>query len=197
MRKHESPAAAEPAPAWHVPVTVEEIPETGQHFDLIADASVRAAVARVAGLRELPRLEAKFDLTRRGGGLHVGGVISATVGQTCVVTLEPLANEIEEEVDLLYLPQQASPDAGAEESEDGQKAKHEMKKTPHDVDWDEPEPLVGGVIDLGALAAEYLILGLDPYPRKPGAVFTPPAQNQRDDGPFAALAKLAKGRDGH
>ena len=79
--------------------------ETGQHFDLVADADVRAAVARLAGLRDLPRLEANFDVTRHGAdGLRVCGRVSATVGQNCVVTLEPLANEVEEEVDLLFAP---------------------------------------------------------------------------------------------
>ena len=28
--------------------------------------------------------------------------------------------------------------------------------------------LVGGTVDLGAIATEFLILGLDPYPRKTG-----------------------------
>ena len=61
--------------------------------------------------------------------------------------------------------------------------------------WNDPEPLIGGVVDLGALATEFLILGLDPYPRKAGAVFQPPAQAQPDESPFAALAKLKKGQD--
>ncbi len=39
---------------------------------------------------------------------------------------------------------------------------------------DPPEPIVNGFIDLGQLAAEFLVLGLDPYPRKPGAEFVPP-----------------------
>jgi hypothetical protein len=45
---------------------------------------------------------------------------------------------------------------------------------------------------LGGLATEFLILGLDPYPRKPGAVFEPPQDSKRDQGPFAALGRLAK-----
>ena len=49
---------------------------------------------------------------------------------------------------------------------------------------------IGGVVDLGALATEFLILGLDPYPRKPGAVFEPPQDVKPDPGPFAALAGL-------
>jgi len=56
--------------------------------------------------------------------------------------------------------------------------------------------LIGGAVDLGALATEFLILGLDPYPRQPGAVFRPPADARPDEGPFAALAKLKRGRDG-
>ncbi|MGZ5835725.1 MAG: YceD family protein, partial [Xanthobacteraceae bacterium] len=41
-----------------------------------------------------------------------------------------------------------------------------------------------------ALATEFLILGIDPYPRKPGATFVAPASESADGGPFAALAKL-------
>jgi hypothetical protein len=174
------PKAPESTAPWHVPVAAEEVPETGHHFDLAADERVRAAVAKVAGLRELPRLEASFDVSRRGGGLHVIGSVSATVGQNCVVTLEPLANEVEETIDLIFEPPQR---LAASADNEGQQ---------HGVKWDDPEPLVGGVVDLGALAAEFLILGLDPYPRKPGAVFEPPQGGEPDRGPFAALGRLAK-----
>jgi uncharacterized metal-binding protein YceD (DUF177 family) len=166
-------------------VRLEDIPETGERFDLEADAGVRAAVAKVAGLRDLPRLQARFDVTRRGaGGLHVSGSVSATVGQTCVVTLEPLDNEIEESIDLAFMPQQAAAPSGPEEDD------HEPQ--PQDVKLNDPEPLIGGTVDLGALATEFLILGLDPYPRKPGAVFESPLEDKPDPGPFAALAKLKK-----
>jgi hypothetical protein len=184
--------AAGPAP-WHVPVTLEDVPETGQHFDLEADAEVRAAVAKAAGLRGLPRLAANFDVTRRGTdgshvglhvGLHVVGAVSATVGQTCVVTLDPVDNEIEETIDLVFVLQQAPEPAGDDGAE---------KPEPRDVKWSDPEPLIGGVIDLGAIATEFMILGLDPYPRKQGAVFQPPHDDKPDPGPFAGLAKLKGG----
>jgi uncharacterized metal-binding protein YceD (DUF177 family) len=182
----QKPAAQETsglAELWSVPVTIEEVTEAGRHFDLVADAGTRAAVARVAGLRDLPRLEATFDVTRRGAdGLHVTGLVSATVGQDCVVTLEPLTNEVEEKVDLNFVPRPAAlREEGDTESE------------PREPKWDDPESLVDGVVDLAALATEFLILGLDPYPRKRGAVFDPPAPAEPEDGPFAALAKLTKG----
>lgn len=182
MREQRSEKYA-PTP-WQVPVAVEDVAETGARFDLAADAQVRAAVARMAGLRDLPRLEANFDVTRRGPGLHVAGRVSATVGQVCVVTLEPLVNEVEEAIDLVFAPQ---PPAEREDGEVGTRGESA----------DETEPLVGGLVDLGALAIEFLILGLDPYPRKPGAVFQPPPEAKPDQTPFAALASLRKGLDDH
>jgi len=182
MREH--PLEKEGRPPWHVPLAVEHVPETGQHLDLLANDEARAAIVRMAGLRDLPRLEASFDVTRRGSGLRVQGRVSATVGQTCVVTLEPLANEIEETIDLVFAPHSAV-------KHDGNGAGSEERDVAES--WNEPEPLIGGTVDLGALATEFLILGLDPYPRKPGAVFQPPGEGSSDAGPFAALAKLKKG----
>jgi Large ribosomal RNA subunit accumulation protein YceD len=163
-------------------VAVGKVAEAGLHYDLVADEKVRAEVARIAGLRDLPRLEANFDVTRRGAdGLHVVGHVSATVGQNCVLTLEPFSNEIEETIDLVFLPRPAPV------REEG-----EAEMQPRARKWNDPEPLIGGSVDLGALATEFLVLGLDPYPRKPGAVFEPPQEQEPDAGPFAALAKLAK-----
>ncbi len=167
-----------PAP-WRTPVMVEDVGEDVRRFDLVADAETRAAVARIAELRELPRLEANFEVTRRGsGGLRVTGRVMATVGQTCVVTLEPLTSEVAEEIAVVFAPQttsrgQAAASTGAETS-------------------DATEPLLDGRIDLGVLATEFLILGLDPYPRKLDAVFRPPEDATPDAGPFAALAALKK-----
>ena len=47
-------------------------------------------------------------------------------------------------------------------------------------------------VDLGAVATEFLLLGIDPYPRKPGAVFDAPATGDPAGHPFAALAALKK-----
>ena len=171
---------------WSVPVTVHEVPLTGSRFALTADAATRAAIAKSADLLGLPRLEATFDLSsHEPNGLHLVGRVSATVQQTCVVTLVPIESEIEESVDLIFLPG-AAPAAG-----DGR------GRVAVEVDDEELEPLVGDTINLGAIATEFLILGIDPYPRKPDAVFeAPPAENATEH-PFAALAKLRGGQGGH
>lgn len=163
--------------AWHVPVAVEDVPEAGAHFDLTADLQTRTAIAKAAGLRDLPRLEANFDVSRQGsGGLRVAGRVTATAGQTCVVTLEPVANDVAEEIDLLFVPQPPVARSG-------------VATGPGESEYD-TEPLIGGVVDLGVLATEFLILGLDPYPRKPGAVFQSPQQSVAGDSPFSSLAAL-------
>lgn len=170
---------------WPVPVAVDGIPDSGLHVVLEAPEAARAALAPVAGLRNLPELKAVLDLTRRGRAVHVGGTVEARVGQTCVVTLEPIDNVIDEKVELLF-----SPDAPVV-PEGGDPTHHQT--VAHTADEDEPpEPLIGGAIDLGAIAAEFLMLAIDPYPRKPGAEFAAPARDSETEHPFAALAALKK-----
>jgi uncharacterized metal-binding protein YceD (DUF177 family) len=181
---------------WQVPVSVDEVLDDGRHFDLVADAETRAAVAKVAGLRDLPRLEAHFDVARyRTDGLRVDGRVLATVGQTCVVTLDPLTNEIAEDVALVFAP---LAEVKAKTSEKPRMSDNSETADTMQADWDdEVEPLVSGSIDLGAVATEFLLLGLNPYPRKPGVEFQPPHDPSSDEGPFAALAALKKDGDAH
>src|SRR6478736_4387422 len=94
---------------WIVPVAVDAITEAGRHVEIDAPEPVRAELATLAGLRELVRLSAVFDLARRGAGVRVTGNVSARVGQTCVVTLEPVESDIDEPVDLRFAPQAAAP----------------------------------------------------------------------------------------
>ena len=57
---------------------------------------------------------------------------------------------------------------------------------------DPPEPIENGMIDLGRLATDVLYLAIDPYPRKPGAVFEPEVTAaDPEDHPFAALKGAA------
>ena len=162
---------------------VADIPATGRRFDLAADAGVRAAIAKFAGLLALPRFAATFELTRHGhDSVRVEGHISATVEQSCVFTLEPMEGQVEEDVDLVCAPPREPTPS------DGSRDEHAQPSEP-------PETVRDGVVDLGAIAIEFLILGIDPYPRKPGAVFhAPQTEENVASRPFAALAALKKGK---
>jgi uncharacterized metal-binding protein YceD (DUF177 family) len=168
---------------WRVPVAVAQIPETGLHRDLEADQAVRNAVAEVGDLREVLSVQASFDVTPMSGGrFEVAGHVRARVGQTCVVTLEEIENDIDEPIDLVFAPPEQIQQMAAlvDEAEEGD------DETP-----DPPEPIENGTIDLGRVATDALYLAVDPYPRKPGAVFEPVLKAaDPEDHPFAALKAL-------
>lgn len=160
---------------------VAQIPQEGSHIAFEADAAQREGLARLAGLRDVIEASAEFDLMHlAGGGIHATGLVRGLVGQSCVVTLEPVDNAVEEAVDVLFLPEQhvalSAPSRPPEDDE-------EIPEP--------PEPIRNGVIDLGKLAMDMLFLGIDPYPRRPGAIFVPPVlPTDPDEHPFAALKAL-------
>ncbi|HWP14421.1 MAG TPA: DUF177 domain-containing protein [Xanthobacteraceae bacterium] len=167
---------------WSATIGLDEIGEAGRHVELEASEAVRAALAKPAGVDAVERLVARFDLTRRGRDrLHVSGEVSGTVRQTCVVTLDTVVNEINEPIDVTF-------------AQPGEPAKETSKI---DLDamtpGDEVEPLIGNSVDLGLVATEFFILGIDPYPRKPGAAFDAPKPGSDPAShPFAQLAALRK-----
>jgi hypothetical protein len=126
-----------------------------------------------------------FDLVRRDTGVRVTGQVNARVGQTCVVTLEPIESDLEEPVDLIFAP----PLAASVEAKTDAADRRTGEEGP-------PEPLVGGKLDLGAIATEFLFLGIDPYPRKAGAEFAPLKADDDSARPFAALDALKKSLGG-
>jgi uncharacterized metal-binding protein YceD (DUF177 family) len=168
---------------WRVPVAVAQIPETGLHRDIEADPAVRQAMAEVGGLREMLSAQASLDVTPISGGrFHVAGHVRARIGQTCVVTLEEIETDIDEPVDLIFAPPEQVPQMAALVDE----VEESDEETP-----DPLEPIENGMIDLGKVASDALYLAVDPYPRKPGAVFEPKVEAaDPEDHPFAALRAL-------
>ena len=144
--------------------------ERGTKLSYVADAAVCQALAVYAGLVDVSHFEVNFDVARSGRlGAKVSGHVKASVTQTCVVSLEPFAAKVQESFEIRFVP------------EPTQKAKTSRKPRDFDADLEEqvlqvafdgddpPEILHDGKIDLGAVATEYFVLGLDPYPRKPDA----------------------------
>lgn len=157
-------------------VAVADVPASGIDVTLEPGEAERAVLARHVGVLGLPRLVAHIRLAPEGGeGVQVTGRIEATVRQTCVVSLEAFESELKEALEVHFAP----PGTTAKEETEGEEA-----------EIDPPDEIVGGVIDVGALVGEFLALGVDPYPRKPGAVFEVPPEDAAAASPFAALAQL-------
>jgi uncharacterized metal-binding protein YceD (DUF177 family) len=171
------------ADPWSVRIEVEQIPDTGLHRDLEADQTARDGMAELAGLREILSASASLDVTpERGGRFHVTGRVQARIGQTCVVTLDPIENEIDERIDLIFAPPDQIPELAD--------LVDEAAESEEDVP-DPPEPIDNGMIDLGRVATDAVFLAIDPYPRKPDAVFEPlVAAPDPEEHPFAALKAL-------
>jgi hypothetical protein len=166
----------DPAPEFSRPFRLGSVGPDGRREVLEAEEAERAALARRFGIPAVESFRAELRLwPEADGAVRVEGRLVADVVQSCVVTLEPVAQRVEEAVALRLLP------AGAE---------------PRD-DPDEPDEIPSGegdVADLGEAVAEQLALALDPYPRSPGAVLPAEASDTAEEHPMAALAKLRGGQ---
>jgi hypothetical protein len=169
------------APPFSRPVEAATIPPAGRLFEIAADAAERAATARLLGLPAIAKLDASLTMSPYGtDGVSVEGEVYARLTQTCVVTSEDFESEIVAPVEIRFSPDGRDPDA--------------------DIDLDDlidpeaedpPDRLVGGRVDLGSVATEFLALALDPYPRKPGASFEGSGDSDADK-PFSGLSLLKK-----
>lgn len=166
-------------------VRIDALAPEGQTFELEASAAEREALAKSYGLPSIESLRATLTVKRAGaGGARVRGAVHGELTQTCVVSLEPFPAAVDEEVDVRFAPP-------AEEKPGRRPSEEPLTVT---MDEDEPDPLIDGKIDLGALAAEFFALGLDPYPRKPGATFEPPTDDTHEASPFSTLAERSEKR---
>ena len=172
-------------PLFGRPVRVEALPKDGLTQTIEANPAERAALAELNRLPDIAKLTATFTLRRAGrAGVRVSGVVHAELTQTCVVSLEPLAATLDEPVDVRFAP--SAEEAAARRGASGASAETILIDAE-----DAPDPIVDGRIDLGALAAEFLALGLDPYPRKPSAQFAPPEDVAGAGSPAPAPAGVA------
>ena len=153
-------------------VRVDALPRDGLPQTIEANAAERAALARLNDLPAIASLKADLRLTRAGrGAVRVRGEVTAEVTQACVVTLEPIEASVREEVDVRFAEPKLERAGGKLDVAD----KNELLDLSGE---DPPDPIDNGRIDLGALAAEFFALGLDPYPRKPGAALAAEAKGE-------------------
>ena len=168
-------------------VLAASIPPGGKHVRIEANASERRRLADAVTIPEVTSLTADLEVKPVGDrAFSVRGVLNASVVQTDVVTLEPTAQEVVEEIDLTLRPAEDL-SAGAKE---GEALVDPSEATEADVYHE-------GRIDIGHVVTEHLALGLDPYPRAPGVVFDGYVEDdpKADPSPFAALASLKRSDD--
>jgi uncharacterized metal-binding protein YceD (DUF177 family) len=148
-------------------------------------ASPEECVALAAALQipAISAVKARFRIAREPRGRFlITGEVEARVTRDCVISLEPFETDVVEPVEIEF-QQPASP------ARRGPPAPEREVDVAAEVD--PPEPIVDGRIDLGAVAREFLALGLDPYPKKPGVAFDETAApDEPSASPFAVLGRL-------
>lgn len=164
-------------PEFHRPLAISRIGPPGRRERLVATAAECAALAARFAIPAIGSLEAELSLApAKGGAVAAEGWLRAKVTQSCVVTLDPVAERVEVPLRLRFIPEGDAP------SDD--------PDTPDEIE------IEAGMIDLGEAVAEQLSLALDPYPRAPGAALPPhlvPAPEPEPEPakvhPFAALKR--------
>lgn len=145
---------------------------------LVPDEAGCAAIAQFAGLEAVRTFAAALDVVPMAdGSVRVSGRLEADVRPVCVLTLEAFDEHVETPIEADF----ASADVAAKLARAAEAAE--------DENFEPPDEILDGRIDLGALAVEFLILALDPYPRKPGASFAP-VQNAEPVSLFEKLKTL-------
>lgn len=164
---------------WSYEVELAAIAPEGESFELVPDEATRKQLAEVADVVSIPALHVKLNVRPIGSdAAEVTGRLDGVVRQTCVVSLEEFDNPIAENisVDFAVAPQSEAVSDDEEEVEDL------------------PDPIIDGKIDLGALGTEFLILSVDPYPKKPGVEpFVPVIEEAEPEprrSPFEQLSSL-------
>jgi uncharacterized metal-binding protein YceD (DUF177 family) len=179
-----------PHPEFRLFVSASDVPPAGKEVGFEADERTLKDLAKRFGIPEVVSLSGVAKVRPyRKAGLTVEGRFKAEVVQSCVVTLEPVHQKIEESFTQRYLPEHMIVPDVPEVSEREVEIDLEAE--------DAPEPMTGNGVDIGEAVAERLALALDPYPRKPDAAFEAPAEEPGDapeskPNPFAALEKLKK-----
>lgn len=185
MGEQEPAASPLEAMPWRIPVGALS---RGANTGLIeAIEEERLEVARALGLLALDHLALDWRLAPLSRGRwRLTGRLHARLEQACVVSLEPVAQDIEEEVSAVFVPdagergavvdnrQPAPAQNSRSGARDGRRDRHESEREiVLDPDEDAIEPILNGQIVLGRLAYEVLAVSLDPYPRAEGASWPP------------------------
>ena len=164
---------------WSEDVPLAEVSRGEVTRVLDADEPARKRIARALGIDQLDQLEARVTLTPWLDGAQLDGRWCASIEQTCGLSLDRFATELEGAFLLRVLPA-GSPNAPREAG----------PEVAIDPDAEEPaDVLEGESVDVAAYVVEHLAMEIDPFPRKPGAVWQAPSPEE-PASPFSVLKGL-------
>ncbi|MFP4098454.1 MAG: YceD family protein [Alphaproteobacteria bacterium] len=177
---------------WSEHISAEDIGDKPLKLDITLPPESEPVLCNRLDLYAIDYMKVHYNISRNPVSkvIHVAGKINAEVQQRCVVTLEPVAEHIEDEFEAWFA--QPSDAVSFTKARIERMSPQEKNEQPMLEECDDPEKIIDGKIDLGELATQHLSLSLNPYPRKEEAVHDnqdkPLTDNQEMyKNPFAAL----------
>ena len=174
------------SPDFSRPIQVEEVSNAGRVWNLEATAEECALLAQRFRILAVTSLTAKVRVKPSSHSeiVKVSGELTGQVVQACVVSLVPVEQIVREEFQVNFTPAQGT-------AEQAEELEIDLSED------DPPDPFYDGIIDLGEICAEFLALGLDPFPRAENAEFSFESDICDDEpvkkpSPFAVLTKLSQ-----
>ncbi|MHC5307235.1 DUF177 domain-containing protein [Bartonella sp. LJL80] len=173
--------------AINYPVNVKSLPVKGIRVEIDADEKERSKLAKNHGLLDVSVFFGEFQiLPWKKRGIRVKGNLKADISQACIVTLEPVPQKIDENIEAVFVP------------DDSRLLKPETRDETGEIFLDAegpdaPEVFHGDSIDVGMIMEEFFELAIDPYPRKSGAevqLSDDEKQVEKKPSPFAILKQL-------
>lgn len=156
-------------------VRLADLDADGTSKRLDATADQLEGIAGRLGVERVSAFAGEATVRLTPEGASVSGHVRAALVRSCVVTLEPVEEIVEDQFELRFA--RGAPEGDIELS--------------LDEDW--PDLLEGDAIDVAEILVEQVALAMNPYPRKPGAAYV----HGQSDGieevsPFAVLRNLKK-----
>lgn len=171
------------------PVKVGHVSANPVTISISADQSDLKKLAAQWGVLDVVAFEAEIVIGRwKRDGVRLKGKVTATIVQECVVSLDPVEQHIEEDLEAVFLPENSRL---VKQITDGN---GEIFLDPEGPDL--PDTFSGDTIDAGSVAAEFAALAIDPYPRKPGLDYADRIESDetvdKKPSPFAVLQGLKR-----
>src|SRR5262245_10072852 len=155
-----------------------EIPAGGLEAERTASPTQLQAIAAALDLLAAEQLVVRYRIEPLPAGRYrLFGELDARVVQACVVTLDPVATDISEELTVEFWPSAQLPEPGSEEQ--------------GILAADEHEPIDNDRLDVGRVVFETLAAAIPPYPRAEDAALERHEVGPTTTGSSGSFAALA------
>lgn len=175
------------------PLKIDHIDRKGNRESISANTDECAALARRFDIASIENLKADLIIKPLADKLtyEVSGTLTASVTQNSIISGMSITKDINNDIAAWFINNEkiTSFSAAKKRAEDEDMEREVLNER------DDPEPIQNGAIDMGEIAAQFLGLALDDYPRTDnesdgaGDYIEATAEDTKPN-PFAVLAKL-------